>query len=421
MGLRLFLTLLLFLSASAFSTDEEPSREILAAQGLHIDAPHVVVDPEIEPFLREFESFVSRRKSREGFPAVAIAIVKDGQPVFLKTLGQRNTKEKQAANRHTVFRLASVSKGFAPILTGIMVERGLLSWDDCVVQYLPDFRLKDSLHAQAITIRHVLSMTTGLPRHAYSNLLDAGVPFPKIVEQLQDVAPSHAPGTFYNYQNVAYSLIGTILEKVSGKTYDQLLEEYLFVPLEMKDASATFEAIAGNENVAMPHVRTRGGYRQIKLSSRYYDAGPAAGVNASAVDMTRWLQFLLGNRPDVVRPATLDEVFTPRIHSSLYDKVLVNWRRSVNRAHYAMGWRVMQRPEGDIVYHGGYVNGYRAEVALFRTDGLGIAVLTNSTNPFISDCLPEFFDRYFTYRKKKNAEERQLPELKPQRPEFIVD
>ncbi len=421
MVLRLALTLVLFLGFSAFTGEVDKGKGLLSAKHLEIDEPHVIVDPEIEPFIRDFEAYVRRQKTREGFPAAGIAIVKGGQPVYLKTFGKRNMETDASADRNTIFRLASVSKGFAPMLTGIMVEKGLLNWDDCVVKYLPDFRLGDSPYSSSVTIRHILSMTTGLPRHAYSNLLDAGVPYPRIVEQLMEIKPAHMPGAFYNYQNVAYSLIGDILEKVSGKPYAELLEEHIFKPLEMKDASADYESISAAENVAFPHSETRRGYRLARLSPNYYDAGPAAGVNASPADMVRWLQFLLGNRPDLLSEATLDEVFTPQIHTSIYDKVLSHWRGSVNRAYYAMGWRVMQRPEGNIVYHGGYVNGYRAEVALFREDGLGIAVLTNSTSSFISRCLPEFFDGYFKFKKEKAAEGKSGPTLKPSPPSVRAD
>lgn len=369
--------------------------------GRDLNEPVVVSPPsELEPVIAEFERFIRFRMQKEGIPGVAVAMVKDTNVIYLKTFGLKERFGRDSVNIHTVFRLASVSKGFAPILTGMLVREGLLRWDDRVIDYLPDFALSSRENTERLTLRHVLSHTTGLPRHTYSNLLDNGVPYPEIRAKLRNVRLANEVGTCFNYQNVAYSLIGDVIEKVTGKTYQQMLRERIFLPLGMTDASASYAEMIQCRNVAIPHrYRSNTGYYATDISPRYYSVSPAAGVNASITDMTRWLTFLLGHRPDVLSSELLDEVFRPEI--PLPSRDLGQWHTLMDRAHYAMGWRVLECGPDTLVYHGGYVNAFRSEIALLRKDGFGIVVLTNAPSGFISSALPTFFAMYQMHRQRK--------------------
>lgn len=364
------------------------------------DDPRVVADSKLQPLINEFEAFVRMRMEQEGVPGAAIAIVKDTNIIYLKGFGLKERNAYDSVDVHTVFRLASLSKGFAPVLAATLVQEGKLHWDDRVIDYVPDFSLSTQEATQNLTLRNVLSHATGLPRHTYSNLLDAGLSYADIRPRLSKVRLIHPVGTTYDYQNVAYSLIGDAIEKVSGKTYQQLLRERILQPIGMRDASVSYEEMIKSDNVAIPHRYYRsGGYQPIEISPRYYTVGPAAGVNASAADMARWMLFLLHPRPDVLAPELLDQVFSPNV--DMPERDLRSWQGLLQDAHYAMGWRVLNCGADQIVYHGGYVNSYRSEIALIRKDGLGIAVLTNAPSSFISNCLPFFFDMYQLYKRRQ--------------------
>lgn len=355
--------------------------------------------PTTEPALqRTLDAFIPKVKeaiNREGIPGLSVAVVYGGQEIFLKGYGITDLEQPHPVNEQTVFRLASLSKGFAPVLVGMLVEDGLLDWDDPIVKYLPDFKLKDSVATRELTIRHVLSHTTGLPRHAYSNLLNQSVPYPEIVLSLAGVPLAHSPGSSYNYQNVAYSLIGDVVEQATGITYDSLLTERLFIPLRMKKASVGFEKMSATPKAAMPHRRNGKGYYRLDFKNKWYDVSPAAGVNASARDMAKWLQLLLGYQPELLSPEILAEISKKQIDVSPREGVMRSWR-PLEDSGYGLGWRTLEKEGRKIVFHGGFVNGYRAEIGFCPQEKIGIALLSNGSNAFMGDALPAFFEEYFS-------------------------
>jgi len=349
-----------------------------------------------------YESYVRGAMRAENIPGAAVAIIQDSTIVMAKGFGVKSTAERQdSVDAHTVFRLASLSKGFAPILTAQFVREGCLTWDDRVRSYLPYFALRSEEQADKITLRHVLSHTTGLPRHAYSNLLNYGWYYEQIFPKLKEVKLYDKPGTRYNYQNVVYSVIGDVLHNATGKSYTRLLNERIFNPAGMDDASASYNGILSARNVARPHWYYKGqGYKPIPISRNYYEVIPAAGVNASITDMAQWLQVLVGNRPEVMTEEDLAEVFKPEIWVNMRE--LRQWN-GMQRAWYAKGWRVLDFPDKRLIYHGGFVNGFRTEIAFDPKEKVGIVVLSNAMSNFIGQSVQVFFDLYEAAQKKDLA------------------
>jgi len=103
-------------------------------------------------------------------PGAAVAIVYKGDLILVKGYGVKKTGSSDSIDLHTAFRIGSVSKGFASVLTGILVDEGYLSWDDRIKEHMKDFRLKDTTCASQLTIRHVLSHTTGFPNHTFTDM-----------------------------------------------------------------------------------------------------------------------------------------------------------------------------------------------------------------------------------------------------------
>lgn len=337
-----------------------------------------------QPFNESFDCWWESNMERDGSPGMAVAILAHGEVVFKRTYGVKRIQSSELVDGRTAFRMASVSKTFAGVLTAILVDRGYLKWDDKVIKYLPDFKLKDSTTTHSLRVKHLLSHTTGLPRHAYSNLLNAGIPYREILSMLSEVTIFHPPGDTYNYQNVAFSLIGDVLAVVTGKPYSDLLAEYIFLPLGMADASMDYETFINSKNIAYPHQRRYGGFREQKVSSNYFDVGPAAGVNASLDDMIKYLRLLTGYHPEVITKGSLNQIFSMQVPVSKRDGVVVSWR-PVSAAWYGLGWRGIQKEDQTVIYHGGYVNGYRSEIMTIPAEDLGLVILSNAPNSLISD------------------------------------
>lgn len=321
----------------------------------------------------------------------AVAIVKDSQIVWLQGYGFRNASTKTPVTPHTVFRIGSLSKGFTGVLSGIMVQRGLLHWDDKVVQYIPAFHLKDKAQGNRVTLKHILSHTTGLPYHAYTNLIEEGFDLNTIVTDYFPQSPvCGKEGEFYAYQNAAFCLSGEMMEQVTGLSFAELIQKNIFTPAGMKDASVTFEAMESMPDKALPHTWTGASWVPQTIETCYYNAPEAGGVNASITDMAQWLKVLLGERPDIVASTTLDEVFTPVVKTGNERRIQRGWIDR-DEASYALGWRVIEHQGDTIIYHGGFVNGYRGEIAFDRKKGIGICVLFNGQTPLANDCIEQFF------------------------------
>jgi beta-lactamase class C len=151
--------------------------------------------------------------------------------------------------------------------------------------------------------------------------------------------------------------------------------------------------MVSNPNIAKPHHFTRKHWVSVPVSDTYYDVGPAGGVNASIADMALWLKALLGNKQEVVTDTTLNQIFEPQVRAISKNNNFRRWQRP-KASYYALGWRVLTFKNDTIEYHGGYVNGYRSEVALDRKNRIAICVLTNAAGALADQSIPEFFTRF---------------------------
>lgn len=349
----------------------------------------------LDTFAQEYARYFEENIRLTNTPGAALVVVKDTQILFIKGYGPRVAGGPDSINEHTVFRIGSLSKGFAGVLTGLLVQDGQLHWHDRVLEYCPDFRLRDAKQAARLQLWHLLSHTTGLPYHAFTNLIEKDFSVPRIVEDYFPTAPvSGKEGEFYAYQNVALCLIEEVVRQKTGKTYSDLLAERIFAPLGMEHASCDYQSLLNEPNKTPPHVSAGwGSWRPDKISPHYYNAVAAGGINASIHDMGQWLICLLGHHPEVAEATTLDQVFRPVVKTDKERRIFPRWLPR-DAASYAMGWRVLDDHGETIIYHGGYVNGYKSEIAFNREDGIGICALFNAPTPLASDCIPEFFERW---------------------------
>lgn len=354
-------------------------------------------NPYVGKVLAEFEENMLDLFHKTKTPGLAIAIVHDTTILFLKGYGVREVGTEDSVNVHTVFRLASVSKCFAPLLTGLLVEDSLLQWEDRVVEYVPDFELKSRSNTDSLRVINVLSHTTGLPYHTYTTLVEDGRDLKSMLEELKNVSLIARPGEIYSYQNVAYSLIAEVVQSRTGRAYEALMEEKVFRPLNMQNASMSYSAIMENDNVAKPHLHWRKGWKTTTISDTYYNVAPAGGVNASISDMAKWLRAMLGSEKNFIRDETLDRIFTPVVKAKSKNRYFRKWIGRSD-AHYALGWRVLNFKDDTLLYHGGYVRGYRSEVALDRRSKIGICVLSNGPGRLIDNSVPMFFNLFYNNR-----------------------
>lgn len=379
--------------------DDSLNVEALVVPAENLPEPKLVAfddpNPYMQQVLSDYNDFIERAIKKGIAPGAAVAIIRDTSIVFLKGFGLRQVGLPDTIDVNTVFRLGSVSKSISSVLAGALVSKQLINWDDPIVKYIPQFELKSKEQAEKLTIRHVLSHTTGLPYHAYTNMIEEHLPFDTLMAYLKQVDLFGEPGQYYSYQNVGYSLIGKVVEAATHQSFEAALRENVFKPLNMRNGSASYEAIINHDNVAKPHYHSRKRWATVPISDTYYNTAPAGGINASITDMALWLKALLNGSP-IMSDSTLHQVFEPQVKAISKNHNFRKWQRP-KASYYALGWRILTFKNDTIDYHGGYVNGYRSEVAIDRKNKLAICVLTNSPGSLSDQAVPEFLKRYTHY------------------------
>jgi len=272
-----------------------------------------------------------------------------------------------------------------------------------VVAYVPDFQINGD--AGKVRIRHVLGQSTGLIPHAYDNLIEDGVSMTRIQDQYAKLTYICSPGECYSYQNSIFSLIEPVIETTTNRSYSELMNEKIFEPLDMRTASVGYEAFINNPNHARPHVKSRGKWKTVKVKPNYYRVAPAAGVNASALDMGKWLTAQMGGNPGVIGPEVVETLTRPRV-KTVRDTRRRYWRDMLSDAHYGLGWRLYQLGDHEIAYHSGWVSGYRADIAWSEDHDIGIAVLMNVEDNTISELTTTFWQMVFDILEPARAKKK---------------
>lgn len=353
--------------------------------GLALPARAVDIDARAKAFDRYFRQMMAGKS----IPGGAYVIVDGNRVVAMDTYGVRIRGKAGKVDRDTVFRLASVSKTFAASMATILEHEDRFSWNDKVVNFVPDLSFKTSSLSRQLQVEHLLSHSSGLTPNAYDNYLEDNKPLSKILPKFANIDPRCTPGKCYGYQNVLFSLIEDVIFGATGVSFASQLKKRIFVPLKMQNASVGWESFMASDNRAAPHVQTGSGWRPVKVEKEYYFAAPAAGVNASISDMAQWLKAQMGYYPKVLSPEVIEDMTTERVATQRHMRHRI-WRDYLSHAGYGLGWRLYTIGDDRIIYHGGWVAGFRAAVAYSEKLKIGIAILMNAESRVISDLTANF-------------------------------
>lgn len=351
-------------------------------------------------YITEFEQYIAQTVA-PSVPGAALLVVADGKVQVMNGYGVRKVGTHDPVTPDTVFRLASVSKTIASAAAGVLVQEHKLLWDSPVHSTLSNVSFKNAGYGKQITVRDILAHTTGLPAHAYTNLIEDHVPYQDVVKRLSTVDFTCPPKSCYGYQNVVFSLIGDIIYATSGETYEDFVTSHLFRPLGMNSASFGLEALEQNRNYAQPHIWRKGQWHNVKIATNYYNIAPAAGANASIRDMASWMLAHLGQRQDVLPDATLDDMQAKVIKTSVA-RSHYGVANSMINTYYGLGWRVFDfGANKNFVHHGGWVKGYRAEMVFNRDLQIGMVFLTNSETRLARDVILNFVNMHEKHRQSE--------------------
>lgn len=316
-----------------------------------------------------------------GIPGLAVAVVHEGRPMFIKGYGVRKAGEAAPVDADTVFQLASLSKAVGAGVVAHQVGqgqagKGRVQWDTPVRTLLPWFALKDPWVSDHVTLGDLYSHRSGLPDHAGDELESIGFDRRQVLERLKllPLAPFRAS---YAYTNFGLTAAAEAVATTAGKEWADLSQEVLYKPLGMGATSSRFADFMARPNRAFPHVKADG--RFVSKYQRDPDAqSPAGGVSSSARDMAKWLAFVLGNgtvegKEIVPAAALLPAMRGETISAPAY---AVDARPGT----YGYGFSAGVSPAGRVMldHSGAFILGAATNFVLLPSEKLGIVVLTNA-------------------------------------------
>ncbi|SFY23789.1 serine hydrolase domain-containing protein [Streptomyces atratus] len=320
--------------------------------------------------VREIDAFVRGRLDATGTPGAALAVIEDGRVVHRRGFGEDG--RGRAVTPDTPFLWGSVSKPVTGLAVMQLVEAGRVNLDEPVRTYLPRFRLVDPDVSDRITVRHLLTNTSGIPASAGNEIGDrydnAPGALADAVRDLARIAPTSRPGTSYAYSSAGYAVLGALVEEVSGRPFGTYLHERVLDPLGMDHAVAT-EQDFERERVAPGHRSVFG--TPVRFDAPYDTAGvPFGHVGGSLRDLTRFvLAELDGGRLDGRR--VLSAKGTAETQRGHVDG-------SVGR--YGLGWSVgtLKGTGERMVWKDGALPGHHAMVVMLPDSDRAVIVLQNA-------------------------------------------
>lgn len=356
----------------------------------------LLADDRLDNTLTKFERYADEARIKWKVPGVAIGIIQGDKIVFSKGFGQRGLTDTRPVDEHTIFQIGSLSKAFTSALVAKAEEKGLLKWDDKVVDHLPTFRMSDPWVTQEFEVVDLLCQRSGLPAYAGDSQSFLGYNAQEILDHLRFIKPISSFRSQYAYQNVFFLVAAEILKLKTGLNYQQLLQREIFEPLDMNNSTATLDDYLRAANSAEWLIRKPDGKvtvlnRDFPYRNWNYVLGPAGGINSNVIDMANWL-ILQANEgqfkgKQVIAKENMQMMHRPFIFSVEKEGI---------SAFYALGWLHQEYSPYPIIWHNGATLGVYNVAAVIPQEKLGIVILSNVRDTQLSLALAlQFFDFYF--------------------------
>lgn len=326
------------------------------------------------PVFERLDSFFQMRHKFGKFNG-AVLIAKGDKVYYQGAFGYENFETKDTLSANSSFQLASVSKTFTATAVLHLAEKGLISLDDTLGVFFPNFPYRN------IRVKELLSHRSGLPNYLYFceqiwTKKDEFMTNDDLIEIMQknpNIKGTYKPNTRFEYNNTNYALLASIVEKVSGESFPKFMKETFFEPLGMHNTWVYDVRGEIPEKYALSHMANSTIYKDNSYDGVYGDKG----IYSSAADMFRWnLSFY---QKELIGEVMQKEAYSP--HS--FEKPGVR--------NYGYGWRLIKQPDNNyLVYHNGWWHGNNTVFYRSVQDSLAIIVLSNRYNRSVYNVQPIF-------------------------------
>lgn len=310
----------------------------------------------------EFDKLLSEQ-FKPGESGATALIAQKGKIVYHKAFGQANLELNVPMQTQTIFRIGSITKQFTAIAILQLMEQGKLNLQDEITKFISDY----PTHGHKITVEHLLTHTSGIKSYTdmkeFGDMIQKDMKPEELISFFKNQPMDFAPGTQWNYNNSGFFLLGYIIEKVSGKTYPDYVEQVFFKPLGMTDS------YYGNDAKLIKNRASgyEGGKNGIQNASPMSMTLPyaAGSIQSTVEDLWKWHQAVHAYR--LVKKETLEKAFTPY--------KLTNGKAT----NYGYGWFLGDIQGSPTIEHGGGINGFLTSSIYLPKEDVFVAVFSNST------------------------------------------
>ncbi len=359
----------------------------------------------IDRVVAELEPEIQRMLLAGNIPSCSIALIAGDKVIWTNGYGYSNLWARTPATPNTVYLIGSTFKAMSTIALLQQMEQGKFKLDDPVNRYLTDFNIQGEDPQHPVTFRHLLTHTSGLPADFGGFPVWGDTVPPSLEDYLRkSLKVSNPPLKSVVYSNMAYTLVGYLVQKFSGVPYKQYIQEHIFTPLEMN--STAFEPRPDmEERLAIPYVfdeKTGSQTGTVRLKASVWPAGIVYGT---VLNQANWLIANLNGGvfkdKRLISQATLDQMFT-RQYDQFKGTIEKLWGNET--AGFGLTWWTEVRDGDRYIAHSGSVPGYTAFLLGNRDRKLGFAIMTNGNraHPHLFKLADEAIDlmkKYYSAEK----------------------
>lgn len=326
-------------------------------------------------------------------PGIMVGVYHDGKTLLTDGFGRKN-EEGERPDGQTLFQIGSCTKAFTAAAALILKERGILDLDKPIVEYLPDFKLMDDYATHNVTTRDLLCHRSGLPRHEYA-WYRADFTREQLVHNLRYLQPNIGLREGYQYNNLGFVLVGWLIEKLTGKTWEDFVEEELFRPIGMMRTTVFPDAAFADGNFTdiyeRPSMYDLHGIKRIEFyrtpEVENYEKrigqpfGPAGSVFSCAEDMLKWGIFQMGDGTTADGKRILSPESMKEWHRAHTIMVGEEQPDGIQLASYCLGWRTFSYHGRMVLTHSGGIDGATTELYIIPSEKL---VVTTNVNLYLN-------------------------------------
>ena len=330
----------------------------------------------------QIDTLVERSMKAFDVPGIAVAVIKDGKVIHSKGYGVRSLNTKQKVDENTLFGIASNSKAFTSAALGILIDEGKLKWDDKVRDYIPEFKLYNPYVTEEFTIRDLLTHRSGMGLGAGDLMFfpdSSDFTLKDILYNLRFLKPVSGFRTKYDYDNNLYIVAGEVVARVSGKSWDDFVDERILGPLGMTHSACSFDRLKDKSNVIDGHAAVEGKVQVIARSTLKVGHS-AGGINSCISDLSKWvlLQLSHGKYGDNLGK----KLFSDDVHEEMWTpQTIIPVRNpgpyNTHFSAYGLGFGISDVKGYKQLSHTGGLEGMVTQITMIPELNLGIIVLTN--------------------------------------------